>query len=197
MGRPPRVNSVFVQLRFFDLIRFDTLNWIYNRLCNDNIIKDRMLAGLWPFAIWAHCFEGNFHAPSVFFFFLFGYRGWISLYLAASSSLSRPSDNDVIMCRYCSISLCVVGRQKGKKYYRCLNNSIASWSENGISRGIGFGWLVMNEPSSMERPSFPLEYLQPTPKSQRSKLVGLKRRSSLFERLCVHLSSQTQEWAHL
>lgn len=37
------------------------------------------------------------------FFFLFGYRGWISLYLAASSSLSRPSDNDVIMCRYCSI----------------------------------------------------------------------------------------------
>jgi hypothetical protein len=72
-------------------------------------------------------------------------------------------------------SLCVCwGRQKGKKkqYYRCLNNSIASWSENGISRGIGFGWLVMNEPSSMERPSFPLEYLQQHQKVNDRNLLG-------------------------
>lgn len=75
-------------------------------------------------------------------------------------------------------SLCVCwGRQKGKKkkqYYRCLNNSIASWSENGISRGIGFGWLVMNEPSSMERPSFPLEYLQQHQKVNDRNLLGWK-----------------------
>jgi hypothetical protein len=84
------------------------------------------------------------------------------------------------MCRYCSISLCVLGstkrqkKQKKQQYYRCLNNSIASWSENGISRGIGFGWLVMNEPSSMERPSFPLEYLQQHQKVNDRNLLGWK-----------------------
>ncbi len=146
-----------------------------------------MLAGLWPFAIWAHCFEENFHAPSVFFLL-----PWLNLYTLQHHHHLVGLPTMTSSCVDIVASLCVLDRQKGKKkYYRCLNYSIASWSEWNQSRH----WLLLvgDERAVIDGAAFfSIRISATTPKSQRSKLVRLKRRSSVFERLCVHLSSQTQ-----
>lgn len=156
---------------FFDLIRFDTLNWIYNRLRNDNIIKDRMLAGLWPFAIWAHCFEGNFHAPSVFFCFVL--LPWLNLctlqhhhhLVGIPAMTSSRVDIVAFLC------VCWVDKKKILPLLELFNSFLVGMELVGALAFVGWWWTSRHRWSGLLL-FVPLEYLQQHQKVNDRNLFG-------------------------